>query len=1080
MSDTVAANEVRASYPQERIWFVHQLAPGSGAYNIVLNHSLPEPADLEALKWAFAKLIERHEVLRTTFAQHRGVVFQIIHQMVACDIPLIDISDLDETDSTAAVERLMDQELRTPFDLQSGPLIHCKAVQSSPERLTALIVMHHIISDGWSTNVLAGDLNRLYANYFEGDRPTLPPLPIQYADYSEWQRARSNSRKFQTQLAYWLKQLKDAPPLIELPLDRPRTASPDMTGKVKFFTVSSDVSRDIAALVRHKQATTFMVLVAAFKAMLFRMTGQSDIVIATVVANRTRVELEQMVGCFLNNLVLRDKLDAQATFEETIEQVRDTTLDAYSNQDVPFELVVEQLNPPRSLSHNAVFQVMVAFQNFVTDQLVGLRLGTDSAEDAGSVMTTPAIAKFDLSLSMWEVGGTLGGAFEYRSDLFDDDTIDRLIGHYHVLLADAAARPQTKLRNLKVLSDREYDKIVKTWNGWELDYPADRTIHAMIEEQVARTPDATAVIFGDTALTYRQLNDRANLVAHQLVERGCKPERIVGIMLEQSLDMIVSILAVLKAGGAYLAIDTRIPSERLAYTIKDAQPLAVLTHAEHVEKLAAAGATPLLVDNAADAEAAAGSANPDLPQSSRTLAYVLYTSGSTGWPKGVMIEHRSVLHHLWGMNLQYQFGTSDCFFQCHAYTFDVSVWEFFLPLVTGGRVAMVQPDGHQDPSQIVKAMASAGVTYACLLPPMLQLVLADPGVGELNKSLRWVICGGEPLAPELVSRGFATLTANIDNAYGPTEATVHNTYYHCQPGSQPAVIPIGRAMPGAKVYILDPYLNPVPVGASGEICIGGDAVGRGYLNNPELTAEKFIQDPFADVMDARLYKTGDIGRFLPDGNIEFQGRRDMQIKLRGFRIELGEITHTLKQHSAVKDCVTIVREDRPGDRRIVSYVVAENSSELMGSLLEYLSARLPEHMIPSAFVWMERLPLKDSNKVDIPALPPPSEASLRSGIFVPPSTADECRLAEIWKDLLGVAQAGVRDNFFELGGHSLLVTRLIARIRAEMGAVLSIRDVFRSPILGELAIVIQEARRTFDDEPDDEIIVRTRTAGGQA
>nr|WP_176422073.1 non-ribosomal peptide synthetase [Bradyrhizobium sp. 2S1]MCK7664908.1 non-ribosomal peptide synthetase [Bradyrhizobium sp. 2S1] len=1076
MPDTDTLNEVRASYPQERIWFVHQLAPASGAYNIVFNYTVPEPSHYDALVKAFARLLERHEVLRTLFAERDGVVFQIIRPSLDIEIPLVDLSDLDEAGYAVALDSMVDGELRSPFDLERGPLIRCKALLSPSGRLTAVIVMHHIISDGWSTTVLSGDLDRLYADSLDGADPSLPPLPIQYADFSEWQRARCTSPKLQAQVAYWLQQLKDAPPVIELPLDRPRTGNPDMAGKVKMFAIPASTGAGITALARRKQATTFMVLVAALKTLLFRITGQDDIVIATVVANRTRVELECMVGCFLNNLVLRDKLSPDMTFDALVEQIRDTTLDAYSNQDAPFELVVEQLNLPRSLSHNAVFQVMVAFQNFAHDKVA--ESGIEEVADGGGITTSPSIAKFEMSLSMWEVGGTLGGGIEYRSDLFDDDTIDRLIRHYRTLLADGVAQPNAKLCDLKILDDQEYDKIVRVWNDWQLDYPADRLVHSVIQDQVVRTPDATAVVLGEATLTYRELNSRANRIAWRLIELGCKPERIVGVMLEQSLDMIVSILAILKAGGAYLPIDPAIPDERLAYIVRDAEPLVVLTHDDYVDSLARTGASPLRVASAAD-DRDDSDTNPDVVQNSRSLAYLLYTSGSTGRPKGVMVEHRSVLHHLWGMNLQYEFGPGDCFFQSHSYAFDVSVWEFFMPLVTGGRVAMVRPDGHKDPAYLVDAMVSAGVTYVCLLPPMLQLILEEPRVGELNNSVRWVICGGEPLSPELVMRCFEKLTARLDNAYGPTEATIHNTYYHCIRGPQPPVIPIGRAMPGARVYILDARLNPMPIGAPGEICIGGDAVSRGYLKSPELTAAKFVRDPFADSLGARLYRTGDIGRFLPDGHIEFLGRRDMQIKLRGFRIELGEITLTLKQHPAVKDCITIVREDRPGDRRIVSYVVAEARDDLVGSLQDYVAKRLPEHMAPSAFVRLDRLPLKDSNKVDMAALPAPS-AAIRSDDFVAASTDDERKLADIWKDLLGLPQAGARDNFFELGGHSLLVTRLISRIRAEMGANLSIRQVFRTPVLGDLAMAVQSARQTSGNDRDDDIVVRRRASGRSA
>lgn len=597
MPQSVSVHEVRASYPQERIWFVHQLAPSSGAYNISLTYAAPEGTTLDALRWAFLQLIARHEVLRTVFVERDGVVFQVIQPQLDFDVPLFDLSDCDEADRVHSVERLTADAVRVPFPLDQGPLIRATAIRTAPAKLSVLIVMHHIVSDGWSMGVLASDLDRLCADHAHG-ASTLPPLPIQYADFSEWQRSRCASPKLQAQVGYWLKQLKDAPPVIELPLDRPRTGNPEMAGKVKLFAVPADVSAAVTALGRAKQATTFMVIVAALKALLFRMTGQDDIVIATVVANRTRVELESMIGCFLNNLVLRDKLAGDMSFADLVEAIRDTTLDAYSNQDAPFELVVEQMNLPRSLSHNAVFQVMVAFQNFIGDTLAGTDIG-DAVD--GRITTAPAVAKFELSLSMWEAGGTLGGGIEYRSDLFDDATIDRLIGHFRTLLADAAARPQARLRDLAILGPRDHDLIVRQWNGWQLDYPRDGLIHRMIEAQVDRTPDATAVILGEDRLTYRELNARANRLAHRLIARGCKPERIVALMLEQSLDMIVGILAVLKAGGAYLPIDPKIPPDRLAYIIGDAEPLVVLTHPAHAEMLVPAGATPWLIDSANDA-----------------------------------------------------------------------------------------------------------------------------------------------------------------------------------------------------------------------------------------------------------------------------------------------------------------------------------------------------------------------------------------------------------------------------------------------------------------------------------------------
>lgn len=1036
--------ERRASYAQERIWLTRELTGEGSTDNRCLIYAVPESVDMAAFERALATLIERHEALRTVFATRDGVLVQSIQPPVRLQVPLFELTGESPEEREEDMRRRVETARRRPFDLRRGPLIRCEACLSAPSRLSVLISLDPIIADTASLAVLDRELDALCAGHAAGGRIELPPLEAQFADYADEQRRAAATVGTSDALEYWRRRLEGAPPVIELPLDRARTARPQAELKTRTFAFSAVSSGELAGLATRTGATPFAVLLAAFKALLFRMSGQQDIVIATPAPDRSRAEFRDLIGCFVNSLLLRDSLASGLTFAALVAAVSDTADEALAYQDLPFERVLESVNPPRSLSYNALYQASFAF----------------TTEEEAATIGGLALPGSELSLTVSKRGAALHGSFDYRSDLIDETTIDRLIGCYRCLLDDAIARPDAEVGDLRLLDDASHEQIVNTWNGWELDYPADQCLHGMIERQAERTPGAVAVVFEGERLSYAELNARANRLAHRLLSLGAGTEAIVGIMLDQSLDMIVAMLATLKARGAYMPLEPSLPNERLAYMVGDARPLVVLTHRKHASKIAAAGGTPLVLD--ADHASGSRADNPGLPQTSRALAYVIYTSGSTGRPKGVMIEHRSALHHLWGMKLQYGFGPEDRFIQLHPYNFDVSMWEFFMPLVSGGRVVMIRPDGHKDLVYLIDLIVREGVTFACFLPSVLQLLLEEPGVGALNRCVRWIICGAETLWPDQVARFFEILTARLDNAYGPTETTVHNSWYHCHSGPQPAIIPIGRPMPGNRIYIVDARMNPVPIGVSGEICIGGDALARGYLNDPGITGEKFIPDPFCATVGARLYKTGDIGRFRADGNIEFQGRRDHQIKLRGFRIELGEVNQVLKRHPAVRDCISVLRDDFPGERRIVCYCAMADGSVSQRALFEFLGDSLPEHMLPSAIVQMSALPLRETGKIDVAALPAPPAGGGLACDYVPPRTASERRLAAMWQELLDVPQIGAFDNFFALGGHSLLAICLMARLRAETPS-LPIQAIFRRPVLADLAELLEAIDGTEEE-----------------
>jgi amino acid adenylation domain-containing protein len=1005
--------------------------------------------------------VQRHEALRTTFSTVDGKPVQIIQPELTLPLSLIDLSGLSETEREAQTLHLAQRAAQQPFDLARGPLLRTWLLRLSEQEHIFALTMHHVISDNWSTGILIQEVALLY-DAFSNRRPlSLPKLPIQYADFAHWQRNWLQGEVLETQLDYWKGQLAGQPPLLELPTDRPRPAVQTFRGDYQSFVLSEDLSQAIEALCQREGVTLFMTLLAAFQTLLYRYSGQDDVSVGTPIANRSWAEVESLIGFFVNTLVLRTDLSGAPSFRELLERVRETALGAYAHQDVPFEMIVDVLQPQRNLSHSPLFQVMFALQSSQaqTQSLPGSAL-TLSAVEAHS-----GTAKFDLTLFMVQDGEQLGGALEYNTDLFDAPTIARMLGHFELLLAGIVADPDHPISALPLLAEAERRRMLVEWNDTAAPYPRDLCVQQLFEAQVARTPKAVAVTFVEQHLTFAALNRRANQLAHYLQKQGVGPDTLVGMCVERSLEMVVGLLGVLKAGGAYVPLDPTYPPERLAFMLQDSQAPVLLTQAQLVDRLPIQqtnGQTiqPNLVCLDADWSLVAQESDttPTNAATPGNLAYVIYTSGSTGLPKGAMIRHQGLVNYLTWCQRAYPVQAGRGAPVHSSISFDLTVTGLFAPLLAGRRVQILPEDvGVETLSTALQQQQDYSLVK--ITPAHLELLSQQLAPQEAAGRTRAFIIGGENLLAESVAfwQKYAPGTLLV-NEYGPTETVVGCCVYKVSPDEyRPGSVPIGQPIINTQLYILDSRLSPLPAGAIGELYIGGDGVARGYLNRPELTAAKFVPDPFGQEAGARLYKTGDLARYLPGGDIEFLGRTDHQVKVRGFRIELGEIEAVLSQHAAVQETIVLAREDTPGDKRLVAYVVTADDD---GDLRGYLKDRLPEYMVPSAFVTLDALPLTTNGKVDRRALPVPDWTRPELGAtFVAPRTPEEEILAGIWAGILGVERVGVYDTFFDLGGHSLLATQVISRLRDAFDVELPVRALFEAPTVAGLAASVEAARR---------------------
>jgi amino acid adenylation domain-containing protein len=1040
------------SFAQERLWFIDRLDPESAAYNIPVAMRLGGVLDEAAMERSLSEIVRRHEALRTTFAEVDGSPVQVIAPFGAFALAVGDLSGLSEADREAAARRRAAEEAGRPFDLSAGPLFRAVLLRLGAEDHVLLLSMHHIVSDGWSMGVLFRELSALYEAYREGGESPLPALAVQYADYAVWQREQLAGEVLDRQLAYWRERLAGAPELLELPTDHPRPPAQTYRGASVPVELSPELLERLQALGRSEGATLYMTLLGAFQVLLGKYSGGEDIVVGSPIAGRTRAEVEELIGFFVNTLVLRTDLSGDPSFRAVLRRVREATLGAYEHQEVPFEKLVAELQPERSMSHSPLFQVLFTLQDDAGGggALPGLKM-------SGAGPATE-IAKFDLSLDLAATPQGLRGGLNYSTDLFERGTALRMLGHLARVLEQVAADADVRLSQLELLGQAERALVLDEWNRTEAEYPADRCIHELFEVQAARTPGAMAVRFEEESLTYRELNERANQLAHHLRRRGVGPEVRVGICLERSLEMVVGILAVLKAGGAYVPLDPGSPAERLAFILADSATPVLLTR----ETLRGAlpvreGVEVVSLDGAAEEIATESAENPQSGAGPDSLAYVIYTSGSTGAPKGALIEHRNVARLFAATDAWFGFGEGDVWTLFHSYAFDFSVWELWGALLYGGRVVVVPFEVSRDPEAFHALVQREGVTVLNQTPSAFRQFIRVDGERGGELALRVVVFGGEALEPASlrvwVERRGAE-TPRLVNMYGITETTVHVTW---RPLSREDVLegggsPIGVRIPDLQLYVLDPARKPVPIGVPGELYVGGAGVARGYLNRPELTAERFVDDPFAP---GRLYRTGDRVRWMADGTLEYLGRLDEQVKIRGFRIELGEIEAALRQASGVRDCAVVVREDEPGDRRLVAYVVGEAEAE---ALRDRLRRSLPEYMLPAAFVFLDALPLTSNGKLDRKALPVPGYAA-DADRYVAPRTPVEEVLAGIWAEVLRLERVGVEESFFDLGGHSLLATRLVSRVREVFGVEVPLRALFEGPTVAELAGCVEEMRR---------------------
>ncbi|MEH2000987.1 MAG: amino acid adenylation domain-containing protein [Nostoc sp.] len=1177
-------NTFPLSFAQQRLWFLNQLQPNSTFYNIPFGLHFSGKLNITALESSLQLLINRHESLRTNFITVDGEPLGAIAATRDFTLPVIDLRTLPASEREIEYQKIADRAAMYVFNLAQEPLLRTQLVQLTPTKNVLLLTIHHIIFDGWSVNIFLKELTTVYSALVEDRAPTLPEIPLQYVDFAVWQRQWLQGEVLESQLAYWQQKLALMPALLELPSDRPRPAVQSFQGATQVFTIEQNISEALVSLSQQQGVTLFILLLTAFKILLYRYTNQSDIVVGTPVANRQHSQIQGMIGFFVNNLVLRTDLSDNPTFLQLLKQVRVVVLSAYEHQNLPFEKLVEALHPERNLSYTPLSQIDFALE-YESTATVPLKDLTINISEAGANHT----AKFDLSLSLQKTEQGLTGAFEYSTDLFDATTIARMIEHWQTLLAGIVANPEQRLSDLPILTATEQHKLLVEWNQTQQDYPQNICIHQLFEATVEQTPDAVAVIFKDQQLTYRELNARANKLAHHLLSLGVKPETLVGICVERSLEMIVGLLGILKAGGAYVPIDSTYPSERKAFMLEDSSVSVLLTKEKLVEKFPPHSARVICLDSDWATISVHSEDNFSSGVKPENVAYVIYTSGSTGKPKGVLIEHKSLVNYTTAVSAEYQIEKSDRILQFASISFDASAEEIYSCL-TSGATLVLRTDFMLDSVDILLQKCRAWNLTILSLPTAywheLTAILSQETL-VFPPSIRLVIIGGEKALTERLKTWQECVGQQVRlvNTYGPTEATVGATICDLS-ATNPALteLPIGRPISNVQTYILDCYLQPVPISVPGELHIGGDGLARGYLNRPDLTDEKFIPNPFSSEPGDRLYKTGDLVRYLLDGNIKFLGRIDNQVKIRGFRIELGEIEAALAQHPDVRKVVVICREDNPDNQHLVAYVVSNLIPErvpyhsecqleldgntvklhtedislggvgvvgmpaidesrrvrlhlqlpfeseprwlsgtiawsrppqagiefqltpteqvlieqsvayqletqglwktlqrtLSGSLRDYLKQKLPDYMIPSAFVLMKALPLTPNGKIDRRALPTPdSSYKERDDYVVAPRTPIEEMLAAIWAEILGLKRVSINDNFFELGGHSLQAVKLVSKLSVEMNVKVSVKLLFQHPTIAELAEALNQLSApepSFNKEKPQPKVEETMTA----
>jgi amino acid adenylation domain-containing protein len=1060
------------SFTQQQFWLLEQSEPNSGAYNVCTAINVKGHLDPGNLRLALNAMVDRHEILRTNIVVNGDNPVQVIAGTMNIALDISDLRSLPESERGAEIQRVLSAEAQEPFNLSHGPLLRTRLMKLGEDEHLLILTIHHIICDGWSVRVLLRELFTLYESSSNGRSSSLPRLAIQFADFALWQRTRLQGTALESSLLYWKQQLAGASPKLDLPTDYPRPERATLNGAQRSIHLPADISKAIRALSQKQGTTLFMTLLAAFQTLLFRYSGQEDIVVGSPVAGRTMLETEGLIGAFVNTLVLRGQLSGNPTFCEFLGRVRETSLGAFSHQDLPFEKLVQELNPERSSNHSPLFQVMFALQNSPTSDMrvEGLSLTP--------LKLNSMTSKFDLSLEVEEDPNGLSFSCEYNADLFVPATIERMLRHFQNLLEAIVANPTQRVAELRLLAEPERHQLLVEWNKTGGNVSSVPTcIHQLFEAQVERTPSAIAAEFQGHQLTYDELNTRANRLAHYLQKQGVGPEVMVGVCIERSLEMLVAILGVLKAGGAYVPLDPTYPGDRLSFMIEDAELSLVLTRQHLTKDLPSSSARLVSLDDDWEIVAQEIDKNPVTEVTAQNLAYVIYTSGSTGNPKGVMIEHRSLVSFTAAAAAEYEIGPGDRVLQFASLCFDLSAEEIY-PALTHGATVVLRTDGMISSARDFLRYCDEWQLTVLDLPTAywhdLSLALGEEEGLTFPSSVRLVIIGGEKASLDRVVawQKAVSQTVRLVNTYGPTEATVVATMYGLGQLSEDVVlndVPIGRPIRNATVFVLDEMRQPVPIGVAGELYIGGMGVARGYVKRPELTAERFISNPFSYSTNERLYRTGDLVRYLPDGNIEFLGRVDNQIKIRGFRVELEEIEHALCSHANVTNAVVVLHEDSDGDKRLVAYLVTNpDSRPEVSELRAFLKGKLPSYMVPATFEMIEALPLMPNGKIDRRALPDPQpqRREMDEG-FVAPRTPIEQLLADVWTNVLKLEQIGIHDNFFELGGHSLLAARVVSNVRNSLEVELCMVDVFQAPTIASLAALLYPRR--VQGESEDEL-----------
>lgn len=1059
------------SFGQESLWFLAQLEPDSAHYNIPQAIRLRGALNVRALREAFETILERHESLRTRIVSVADKPMQFSVANEPFNLPVIDLTPLSDSDREREMESRLKEETQRPFDLAKDLMLRASLLRLRDDEHLLLVTVHHIAADAWSFRLLHEELAVLYETFCSGKPSPLPEPEFQFADFAVYQRELFQGEFAEKQIAYWKKRLEGELPILKLPTDHPVSTRRNFRGALRRFKLPGVLRESLKDFCRREKMTAFSVSLAAFQILLHRYSRQDDILVGCPISTRNHPRLESLVGYFVNTIAMRGDLSGNPAIRKFLSELNGHVIAALSHPDVPLERLAEELNVPRQPGRNPLVQV--CFQYLAEPPEAPKFSGLETE----LLSIDPGISKFDLSLVLNDDAEGLIGELEYRTDLFEPTTIDRMIGHYETLLESILRNSAQKISELPLLTSAEKQQLLVEWNNAATDFPREISLVELFEKQAAANPDSIAVECEQEQLTWRELNGQTNRLARHLKKLGVQSGKLVGICMERSVEMLVAVHGILKTGAAFFPLDPEYPQERLHYLLQDAQAAVVLCQNRFGQIVSSEKTKIICLDRDLKTFADESPENLETKPGPEDLAYVIYTSGSTGQPKGVMVQHRALCNHLFWMQSRFPLTREERILQKASFSFDVAVWEIFAPIISGSPLVMAKPGGHRDTRYLAELIAEKNIAILQTTPSALRALIAEPELKNCH-ALKYVLCGGEEMPADLPAQFFRMSKAIFCNSYGPTEATIDSAFWICNQRDERDVVPIGRPIANAEIYLLDAYLQPVPIGVPGELCVGGRGLACGYWRRPELTAEKFIRHPFSNDPAARLYKTGDLARFRENGDIEFLGRIDQQVKIRGFRIEPGEIESLLRNCSGVREAAVVSQRNPAGENYLAAYwVAAHGSTATDAQLRASLKSKVPEFMVPAVFVQLDSLPLSANGKIDRAALPRP-DFSPDASRYVPPRTWIEKHLAEIWAELLRLERVGVHDDFFELGGHSLLATQVVSRMRALHGGELTLREFFEAPTIAELSLRLQQKGASDSAKTDFEIKPLPRNAAG--